>query len=112
VAPDPEKKWMIILWYDTSNTARIDPEDRKYDWHQRYLLRNLLMLPEQIPERDELNLWKLFRRARSASNGVSIREYKCLMLINQTAGQVCALCVAMVLEAGALRISSFRQPYP
>ncbi len=34
------------------------------------------MLPEQIPERDELHLWKLFRSVRSASNGVSIREYK------------------------------------
>ncbi len=29
VAPDPEKKWKIILWYDTSNTAWLDPEDRK-----------------------------------------------------------------------------------
>jgi hypothetical protein len=37
------------------------------------------MLPKQIPERDELNLWKLFRSARYASNGVSIREYKCPM---------------------------------
>ncbi len=37
------------------------------------------MLPEQIPERDELHLWKLFRSARSASSGVSIREYKCPM---------------------------------
>ncbi len=37
------------------------------------------MLPEQIPERDKLHLWKLFRSARSASNGVSIREYKCPM---------------------------------
>ncbi len=37
------------------------------------------MLPEQIPERDELHLWKLFRSTRSASNGVSIREYKCPM---------------------------------
>ncbi len=30
------------------------------------------MKPEQIPELDELHLWKLFRSARSASNGVSI----------------------------------------
>ncbi len=40
------------------------------------------MLQEQIPERDELHLWKLFtvfRSARSASNGDSIREYKCHM---------------------------------
>jgi hypothetical protein len=37
------------------------------------------MLPEQIPERGELHLWKLFRSANSASNGVSIREYKCPM---------------------------------
>ncbi len=37
------------------------------------------MLSGQIPERDELHLWKLFRSARSASNGVSIREYKCPM---------------------------------
>ncbi len=29
VAPDPEKKWKVILWYDTSNTAQLDPEDRK-----------------------------------------------------------------------------------
>ena len=34
VAPDPEKKWKLILWYDTSNTARLDPEDRKYDQYQ------------------------------------------------------------------------------
>ncbi len=34
------------------------------------------MLPGQNPERDELHLWKPFR---SACNGVSIREYKCLM---------------------------------
>ena len=39
------------------------------------------MLPEHIPERDELHLWKLFRSSRAASNrGVSIREYKCPML--------------------------------
>ncbi len=31
VAPDPEKKWKLIRWYDTSNTALLDPEDRKYD---------------------------------------------------------------------------------
>ncbi len=31
VAPDPEKEWKIIRWYDTSNTAQLDPEDRKYD---------------------------------------------------------------------------------
>ncbi len=29
VAPDPEKKWKVILWYDTSHTTRLDPEDRK-----------------------------------------------------------------------------------
>jgi hypothetical protein len=37
------------------------------------------MLQDQIPERDELHLWKLFRSARSADKWVSIREYKCLM---------------------------------
>ncbi len=40
------------------------------------------MLPEQaeqVSEQDELHLWKLFRSARSARNGVSIREYKCPM---------------------------------
>ena len=80
VAPDPEKKWKLIRWYDTSNTARLDPEDRKYDQYQHARdwmeKRVMKMLPEQIPERDELHLWKLFRSARSASNGVSIREYK------------------------------------
>ncbi len=40
VAPDREKKWKVILWYYTSNTARLD----------------------QIPERDELHLWKLFSK--------------------------------------------------
>jgi hypothetical protein len=80
VAPDPEKKWKLILSYDTSNTARLDPEDRKYNQYQHareWMEKSCMkMLPEQIPERDELHLWKLFRSARSASNGVSIREYK------------------------------------
>jgi hypothetical protein len=78
VAPDPEKKWMVILWYDTSNTVQLDPEDRKYDqyqhacnWMEKICIK---LLPEQTPERDELHLWKLFRSARSASNGFSIRS--------------------------------------
>ncbi len=83
VAPDPEKKWKTIQQYDTSNTARLDPEDRKYDQYQHardWMEKSgMKMLPEQIPERDELHLWKLFRSAKSASNGVSIREYKCPM---------------------------------
>ncbi len=83
VFPDPEKKWKLILWYDTSNTARLDPEDRKYEQYQHareWMEKNCMkMLPEQIPERDKLHLWKLFRSTRSASNGVSIREYKCPM---------------------------------
>jgi hypothetical protein len=83
VAPDPEKKWKLILWYETSNTALVDPEDRKYDQYQHARewmeISGMKMLPEQIPERDELHLWKLFRSARSASNGISIREYKCPM---------------------------------
>jgi hypothetical protein len=97
VAPDPEKKWKVILLYDTSNTVQLDPEDRKYDQYQHARdwmeKRGMKMLPDQIPERDELHLWKLFRSARSASNGVSIREYKCpICVINQTVGQECALC--------------------
>jgi hypothetical protein len=76
VAPGPEKKWKIMKWYDTSNTALLDPEDRKYYQyrHAREWMENccVKMLLEQIPERDELHLWKLFRSARSASNGVSI----------------------------------------
>jgi hypothetical protein len=64
VAPDPEKKWKIIRWYDISNTVRLDPEDRKYyqyqhacEWMEKGSMKMLL---EQISERDELNLWKLF----------------------------------------------------
>ena len=34
VAPDPDKKWKVIRRYDTSYTARLDPEDRKYDQYQ------------------------------------------------------------------------------
>jgi hypothetical protein len=83
LAPDPEKKWKVIRWYDTSSTARLDPEDRKYDQYQHARdwmeKSSMKMLQEQIPQRDELHLWKLFRSARSASNGVSIREYKCPM---------------------------------
>jgi hypothetical protein len=74
VAPDPEKKWKFILWYDTSNTALLDHEDRKYnpyqharDWMEKSSMK---MLPEQIPERDELHLWKLYRSARSARPGM------------------------------------------
>ncbi len=55
VAPDPEKKWRFIRWYDTSNSARLDPEDRKYDQH-RMEKSSMKMLPEQIPERNELHL--------------------------------------------------------
>ena len=85
VAPDPDKKWKVIRRYDTSNTARLDPEDRKYDQYQHardWMEKSgMKMLPEHIPERDELHLWKLFRSSRAASNrGVSIREYKCPML--------------------------------
>ncbi len=76
------KKWKVILHYDTSNTTQLDPEDRNYyqyqqarDWMEKSCMK---MLPDQIPEQDELHLWKLFRRARSAGSGV-IREYKCLM---------------------------------
>jgi hypothetical protein len=83
VAPGPEKNWKLIRWYDTSNTARLDPEDRKYDQYQHardWMEKSVMkMLPDQIPEREELHLWKLFRSARSASNGVSFREYKCPM---------------------------------
>jgi hypothetical protein len=83
VAPYTEKNWKIIRWYGTSNTARLDPEDRKYDQYQHardWMEKSgMKMLPEQIPERDELHLWKFFRSARSASNGVSILEYKCPM---------------------------------
>ncbi len=84
MAPDPEKKWKLIRWYDPSNTALLNPEDRKYDQYQHareWMEKSgMKMLPEQITERDELHLWKLFRSARSASNGISIREYKCPML--------------------------------
>jgi hypothetical protein len=83
VAPDPEKKWKLIRWYDTSNTAMLDPNDRKYDQYQHareWMEKSgMKMLSEQIPERDKLHLWKLFRSARSASNGVSIQECKCPM---------------------------------
>ena len=34
VAPEPDKKWKVIRRYDTSNTARLDPDDRKYDQYQ------------------------------------------------------------------------------
>ena len=48
------------------------------DWMEK---SGMKMLPEHIPERDELHLWKLFRSSRAASNrGVSILEYKCPML--------------------------------
>jgi hypothetical protein len=54
VAPDPEKKWKLIRWYDTSNTERLDPEDRKYDQYQHaheWIEKiGMKMLPEQIPE--------------------------------------------------------------
>jgi hypothetical protein len=83
MTPAPDKKWKVILWYDTTNTALLDPEDRKYNQYQhtRYWMEKsgMKMLPDQIPEWDELHLWKLFRRARSACTGVSIQEYKCLM---------------------------------
>ncbi len=58
----------------------LDPEDRKYyqyqharDWMDR---SGMKMPPDQLPERDELHLWKLFRNARSVGNGVSIQEYR------------------------------------
>ncbi len=64
MAPDREKKWKVILWYYTSNTVRLDPDNRKYDQYQHALdwieKRGMKMLPDQIPERDELHLWKLF----------------------------------------------------
>ncbi len=54
VAPDPEKKWKLIRWNDTSNTARLDPEDKMYyqyqherEWMEKSCMK---MLPEQIPE--------------------------------------------------------------
>jgi hypothetical protein len=37
------------------------------------------MLQDQIPEGDKLHLWKLFKRGRSAGNGVNICKYKCLI---------------------------------
>ncbi len=62
MAPDPEKKWKVIRWYDTSKTTLLDPDDRKYDQYQysRCWMEKsgMSMLPEQIPERDELHLWK------------------------------------------------------
>ncbi len=37
-------------------------------------------LPDQIPELEELHLWKILRSTKSACNGVSILEYRCPML--------------------------------
>ncbi len=103
MAPDPEKKWKLIRWYDTSNTARLDPEDRKYDQYQHARewmeKSSMKMLPEQIPEWDELHLWKLFRRARSANNGSAFESTNVLCVINPTAGQVCSLFVELVLSS-------------
>jgi hypothetical protein len=53
VAPDPEKTWKVIQWYDTSNTARLDSKDRNYnqyqherDWMEKGCMK---MLQEKIP---------------------------------------------------------------
>jgi hypothetical protein len=79
------------------NTARLDPEDRKYDpyQHARDWMEksSMKMLLEQISERDKLHLWKLFRSTRSGS---AFENTNVLCVINPTAGQVCALCLAMV----------------
>ncbi len=56
----PDKKWKVILRYDTSITAQLNPEYRKYnqyqhvrDWMEKSCMK---MLPDQIPERDERHL--------------------------------------------------------
>ncbi len=51
VAPDPEKIWKVIQCYDTSNTARLDPEDRKYYQYQHALLDGK-ELHENVAEAD------------------------------------------------------------
>ena len=85
MAPDPEKKWKLILSYDTSNTARLDPEDRKYnqyqhehDWIEKGSMK---MFPDQIPNLRNciFGNWKLYGSAVSVYNAVSIREYSCVM---------------------------------
>jgi hypothetical protein len=113
LAPDPKKKWKIIQWYDTSNTALLDPEDRKYyqyqharEWMQKSCMK---MLPELIPELDKLHLWKLFRSARSASNGVSITSTNVLCVINLTTGLL-IVCGNGFEQQEHCGISSFRQP--
>jgi hypothetical protein len=80
----PNKKWNVVLSYNTLKIAQLLPEDKKY--HQYHHGRNWMekssmkMLPDQNSERDKLHHWRLFRSARSACNGVSIWEwYKCLM---------------------------------
>jgi hypothetical protein len=45
----------------------------------KYQHERMKMLPDQIPERDELHLWKLFRSTRAVGNRVSILEYRCPM---------------------------------
>jgi hypothetical protein len=63
----PNKKSKVVLHYNTSITAQLDPEDRKYDQYQH--VRDWMetscmkMLPDQIAEQDKLHLRKLFRRA-------------------------------------------------
>jgi hypothetical protein len=68
------------------------PEDRKYNQYQhaRDWVEKSCMLPDKIPELDELNLWKLFTLCLQVM-GSAFENMVVLCVIKQTTRQVCGM---------------------
>ena len=90
VAPPKKNDVLLIEWtrirrYKTCYGARFDDEDIVFDMYQK--AKQLMELSGQImfPDQDEApngfhhDLWTFKRQANAASNGVTIREFECLL---------------------------------
>ncbi len=108
----PDKKWKVVWSYNTSITAQLDPEDRKYyqyqhvlDWMEKRALKSC-----QIRFLNGMNC--IFGNSLGALGlstiGSAFGDTDVLCVIKPIALQVCALSAAMVSSSWSAAVLMIR----